>query len=353
MLIAAAALLLLTTCSPHGAWDLLGMRALARFPEYGRVLPMELDNTGQGETLADFPLLITLTAARFEYAHAAPGGADLRFVTGDGEATLPHEIEQWNHGGTSWIWVQVPRIPGGGTAEIALLYGGPEGAVPEDPAELWKDYELVFHLTALTLDSGPAGGTGTLVGTPLAAQGRIAGGAQVTSIGGDHIDTNYTAAPILQGGWTVEAWVNGNDGPTDGTLTGGITGPVMGGDTFNISWDHTASSLRPAAYGNDGSKDVGAKFGGGLSGSTWYHLVGVYDGAVPQLRAHLNGTRVETNAEIGSPLEQSIADTLIGTLDGIVDEVRVSARVRSADWIRAQYLSMTDGLITYGETLTR
>ncbi|MBN1836056.1 MAG: DUF2341 domain-containing protein [Spirochaetales bacterium] len=350
-ILVAAGVLLLATCSPYGAWDLLGMRALVQFPEYGRVLPMELDNGGQSETLLDFPLLVTLTPGRFQYAYADPAGADLRFVTGDGETTLAHEIEEWNQGGTSRVWVLVPRIPGGGTAEIALLYAGPAGGVPEAPAEIWAAYELVYHLTDLTLNSGSNPIQGSEVGAPSSAAGRIAGGVR-TSSAGDHIDTNYTADPVLRDSWTVEAWVQGDAAPVGGVGTT-ITGPVMGGLTFNISWDHDANNLSPAAYGNDGTKDTGAKFGGGLSGSTWYYLVGVYDGAVLQLRAHMNGAQVEVNTEMGSQLEQSVSDALIGTLDGIVDEVRISAEVRSADWIRAQYLSMTDALITYGETLTR
>lgn len=33
---------------------------------------------------------------------------------------------------------------------------------------------------------------------------------------------------------------------------------------------------------------------------------------------------------------------------GTIDEVRVSNVVRSPDWVRAQYLSMTDSFIEYG-----
>lgn len=34
---------------------------------------------------------------------------------------------------------------------------------------------------------------------------------------------------------------------------------------------------------------------------------------------------------------------------GIIDEVRVANRTRSDEWIMAQYLSMTENFITYGE----
>jgi hypothetical protein len=57
-----------------------------------------------------------------------------------------------------------------------------------------------------------------------------------------------------------------------------------------------------------------------------------------------------------SSLHQSAEDQIIGARDdgavghfqGLLDEVRISATNRSADWIAAQYLSMTDQFIAYG-----
>ena len=42
--------------------------------------------------------------------------------------------------------------------------------------------------------------------------------------------------------------------------------------------------------------------------------------------------------------------TLAHPLDGQEDEVRIAAVERSADWVRAQYLSASDTFITYGAT---
>ena len=57
-------------------------------------------------------------------------------------------------------------------------------------------------------------------------------------------------------------------------------------------------------------------------------------GSAPSIR---NGNWAAANRSFG---QQSIG--------AILDEVRISRTVRSADWIRADYLSMTDGLISYG-----
>jgi len=42
-----------------------------------------------------------------------------------------------------------------------------------------------------------------------------------------------------------------------------------------------------------------------------------------------------------------------GEFDGLMDEVRLSNIGRSADWIRAQYLSMNNSFVTYGQQETK
>ena len=39
---------------------------------------------------------------------------------------------------------------------------------------------------------------------------------------------------------------------------------------------------------------------------------------------------------------------LSGYYGGTIDEARIEREARSADWVRAQYLSMTDQLVIFG-----
>src|SRR5262249_22646518 len=67
------------------------------------------------ETLHDFPVLVKLSTSLtgFNYAHFASGsGGDLRFTDATGTRVIPSEIDEWNPGGVSTVWVQVPALSG-------------------------------------------------------------------------------------------------------------------------------------------------------------------------------------------------------------------------------------------------
>ncbi|MBD3291327.1 MAG: DUF2341 domain-containing protein, partial [Armatimonadia bacterium] len=127
-------LVLVSSCTAQGAWDLF--RDLAHgdrdrpgdrwFDDaWSRRHRLSFLNSGLG-ALTDFPLLVVLTNARVDYAATAAGGTDLRFVDADTAEVLDYEIERWTSGGTSYVWVKVPRIDAGSIDDrIWLYYGNP------------------------------------------------------------------------------------------------------------------------------------------------------------------------------------------------------------------------------------
>ena len=78
-----------------------------------RSMPIRFKGYEGATTLTNFPALIKLSDGcgnnRFRYADCASGGADLLFTDASG-AVLNHEIETWNTGGESHLWVQVPAL---------------------------------------------------------------------------------------------------------------------------------------------------------------------------------------------------------------------------------------------------
>jgi hypothetical protein len=86
--------------------------------------------------------------------------------------------------------------------------------------------------------------------------------------------------------------------------------------------------------------------------NTWYHVVFTYDGA--NLRIYVNGTQRNSSARTGALTANTSILAIGSTLgtgsffNGYLDEVTLSSTARSADWIRARYLSQNYSFITYG-----
>ena len=98
-------------------------------------------------TLTDFPVLIRLSAEKnaFEYAKC-PNGLNLRFSDADGNL-LSSEIDTWNPGGESFVWVKVPSF--NRDTIITAHYGCPSSAIPPEvnPKDVWSNgYVGVWHL---------------------------------------------------------------------------------------------------------------------------------------------------------------------------------------------------------------
>ena len=88
---------------------------------------LSFDNLAQTETLTDFPVLIVLNSSNIDYTQTKDDGSDLRFFAADG-TPLAYEIEQWNEGGDSSVWVRVPQITGNSNSDSILMYYGNDAA---------------------------------------------------------------------------------------------------------------------------------------------------------------------------------------------------------------------------------
>jgi hypothetical protein len=339
-----------------GSWDLLGNLA-----DLGaKRIKLTFDNSQQATPLIDFPVLVVLDPVRTAgYGGFAAQGEDIRFVDPDSPAErLDYEIEHWDPAGSSYLWVRVPRIDGGSSKDFVwLYYDNPEArGEPQNPSGVWRDYKLVYHFSPHPLhdifDSSPGNHHGEpLLSMPPLVPAQIGYGFPSSDSPKRYVHTHYRED---LSSWTVEAWVWAAAAPQVTGSSPQASGPVMGNRGYNLGWDHDSAAFAGTVHCRDlvGYKAAGF---GSLTGGRWYYLAGVYDSAVPVLRAFKDGTLEDQNTAIGSPLSAMAWDVFIGTsenanlvLDGIIDEVRVCGRTRSADWIHAQYLSMDDSFVTYG-----
>ncbi len=120
--------------------------------DYGSRLRISLSGYDHLQVLANFPMLVALSTnlPGFSYSRFADAnGGDLRFTDAVGSLIVPHEIDEWNPGGTSFVWVQMPQLAG--TNDCIWAYWGNPLAT-NFPAwttngSTWlPPYEAVWHL---------------------------------------------------------------------------------------------------------------------------------------------------------------------------------------------------------------
>lgn len=147
-----------------------------------------------------------LDPGRIDYAQTSDQGADLRFVESDG-TLLPYEIESWNPGGISIIWVRVPQIDGSSDSDsIWLYYGNPAAADGQDPEGVWDaTFAGVWHFNGDFLDATANLNDGTNFGTTGVA-GQFAGARSFDGVD-DYIDAGSDPSLGITGQMTLEAWI--------------------------------------------------------------------------------------------------------------------------------------------------
>ena len=152
--------------------------------DWTRRQQLTLDNLAQSETLTDIPVLIVLNSGNIDYTQTKDDGSDLRFFAADG-TPLAYEIEQWNEGGDSSVWVRVPQITGGSNSDsIWMYYGNAAATPPADPAGVWdSNFVGVWHLNE---EQAGIGGTGVYKDSTSHGNRRHRPGCGHRSGGPDH-----------------------------------------------------------------------------------------------------------------------------------------------------------------------
>jgi autotransporter-associated beta strand protein len=305
------------------------------------------------DTLRDFPALVRLAegAGGFSYGGlASPDGADLRFLDADFAQELPAEIDTWNRGGESFLWVKVPAIAGTNT-HIWAVWGDP--ALTNAPAartngEVWSASFLgVYHLNELdgdrVPDSGPRGFHGSNI------LGRVSAG--VIGQGADLMGANaisLTGLTSTEQSYTFECLARSAD-------------LVATKYILDIQTGRLSLGFNQAAVGQISLQNATWRQGGGaaLNDGRWHPLVWVADRAANLASFYADGLLVATNTlaasfpNIGGEIRIGCVYNALGTgnYEGQLDEFRIAARARSSDWILAAYqtLNQNAAFTAYGE----
>ena len=303
-----------------------------------------------GVTLTNFPVLVKLSEAidGFDYGDfAAMDGGDLRFADSDGNL-LPHEIDTWNTNGVSTAWVKVPALSQNATITACWGCANPPTVAPKD---VWDDdYVGVWHLgekllpmkesSETTSDFTTANGTGIA----FAAAGIVGGSVDFSS--GSNCSLVAPDHDLLDGfdKCTFEVWTWQD---ALGTNLGILSkrNSYQSEAAYYIMQSGSQTPLYMATNSVAQAKTILAPY---PSAQEWNHLAYAIDTttASDNVRSYKNGGAPATATKVfpGAILSNA-RDLVLGNLgktaanpfNGLIDEVRISKCVRSADWIKATH----------------
>ncbi|MDY6953364.1 MAG: DUF2341 domain-containing protein, partial [Thermodesulfobacteriota bacterium] len=107
-----------------------------------------IDSTKIDEDLTDFPVLVKLSSANFDFSKANPDGHDIRFTADDGLTLLEYEREGHDSGNEkAEYWVRIPLISSSTDTDFYVFYRTTDTDDGADPTNVWDDsFKMVQHL---------------------------------------------------------------------------------------------------------------------------------------------------------------------------------------------------------------
>ena len=284
---------------------------------------LTFNNVSSTENLTNFPVLVSLNSSRISYSDTQDSGQDIRFTDPNG-VILKHEIEEWNESGTSTVWVKIPQIDALSTIDyIYMYYGNPDATDGQDIENVWdSNFKMVQHLQEASTSTGAY--------------------IDSTSNNYDGTATSSFASSDLDVAGKIDG-ANDFDG-TDDWIDIGASYSSVKTVEFWIKVDNTTKDIVDL----NGSAYISVSSGNATT--TGFTIPTIYVDGVATTTIDTNWRYVTVTTDTGlDASDLDIGRREGGTyFDGIIDEVRFSSTARSAEWIEAQYLSMTDAYITYG-----
>ena len=321
------------------------------------------------EVPAGIPALVKLsksTIAGFDYDDfSLANGGDMMFVDENGIA-VPHEVDTWDTNGVSLVWVKLPSTA---TNTKVFMYYGNGAVSSEAPESVWSDYVGVWHLNEADGDARDSTGHGLTAVTnganaeadSIGVACKVGNGRQMATAKGRKSYLAVADNALLDCGnsLTVSGWFKATETFANYGMRyfsrknahGDLNGwEVEARFSDNVTNSATQVSARGASSGDHVASVSDIR-------KNWLHLAVVYKGT--KVTFYVNGLKegpVEMSGVTCTDNDNPLAfgNNAAGNEAnwvGFMDELRLSADPRSADYAVAEYKAMNTSetdIFTYG-----
>lgn len=298
-------------------------------------------STASSTTLTNFPVLISTTNVFFKDitngGHVGKSdGSDIVFTSGDQTTKLPHELEYYaSSTGQLIAWVKVPNLSPNTDTTIYMYYGNQAASDQSNKTAVWdSNYQLVWHLpngSTLTANDSTSNANNASTINMSAGSGKIDGGA--VSGSNTYIAKSSFAMSSSTSG-TIEAWVYSTNFNQNGT----ISNQTNWSDSWEFMFESGNLKFRDHYLSDFNTLSVSLP-----SNNNWHHLVATLNGSIGTI--YIDGVLAGSTGGFTAGFSTSAAAMQLAgrvgdisyTLNGSVDEYRISKVARSADWIVTEY----------------
>lgn len=353
----------------HSVWSLLVLSlpwsaAAADFSNWAHAVFLKLNTSATGAnvsgTVTNFPVLVRLNAANFNFDQAKSDGSDLRFSKNEAASNateLAMEIERWDNANKlAEIWVKVPEILGDNSQQGIKMYWGhqsPPTPTPSSPvfsssngfAGAWHLKEASGTGTVQFKDVTPSGNHSTAHN--LNSSHSVAGisGLGVEFKGSQSITTANNGNSLHPTGpMSIEFWVNPNQtGSYKRIVSKAFSSSGQPWEEYDIQTDGSSGAFA-FVLGMGSSQSSVVSSPGSVSIGQWRHVAGTYDQTFMRIYVDgvLQGSLAKTGAisDYGQPITMGkYQHDGASNFNGLLDEVRISTAARSADWVKLSYMN--------------
>jgi hypothetical protein len=336
-------------------------------PEWSHCIKLYLNTSPSGASVTgdvyDFPVLVRLNSGNFDFTQAEADGSDCMF-TGNGNSRFASEIERWNAAEQkAEIWVKVDTIRGNNSDQsINMYWGNTDKSKQQTSGHVFDTvcgFQGVWHLGDTRDDTVRDATLNGYYGvSPSDSRPSIAEGIIATCNAFDGEKT-YISMPNTASGklnfeenasYTVSAWIYMD---TLDNVSNLIVSKGYEQYYLRLNYIMTGSPLWEFAQFN---QTTGWQTSSCLvSSKQWVLLTGIHHGteqylycndvlvdSTSLLWANLTAVRNTSNdLSIGSFLQQVTNPVYEGRcfFRGSIDEVRISSKAQSNNWIRLCYMN--------------